>query len=82
MTPLKYKKFIVFITFLMFTLVVNGQQFKRNTEIGVLLGTSYYLGDLNKKSFPQIFRCSWINYNRRNINKRFCYKAEAVFFKC
>ena len=78
MTLLKYKKFIVFITFLMFSIVVNGQQFKRNTEIGVLLGTSYYLGELNTTHFNKSSAAAGLII-RRNINKRFCYKAEAVF---
>lgn len=57
--------------------MLNGQQFKRNTEIGAILGTSYYLGDLNTNHFYQPSAAAGLII-RRNINKRFCYKAEAM----
>ena len=77
MTPFKYKKYIIIITSLMFSVILNGQQFKRNTEIGLLIGTSYYLGDLNTNHFNKSSAAAGLII-RRNINKRFCYKAEAV----
>ncbi len=78
MKRLKYKIILVFI--LVFTTgnISNAQQFKTNTELGVLLGASYYLGDLNKTHFHQSSASTGIVI-RKNIDKRFVYKAEAIY---
>ncbi len=77
MESFKYKKTIIIIFTLVYSFMLDAQQFKRNTEIGVLLGTSYYLGDLNTSHFAQSSAAAGLIV-RRNINKRFCYKAEAM----
>ena len=56
----------------------KAQQFRPNTEIGVLLGTSYYLGDLNTTHFNQPLPAAGLII-RKNIDKRFAYKTEAMF---
>ena len=57
---------------------VKAQQFKTNTEIGVLLGASYYLGDLNTTHFNQSRAAAGLVV-RKNIDKRFAYKAELMY---
>jgi hypothetical protein len=54
------------------------QQFRPNTEIGVLIGTSYYLGDLNTTHFNQPSFASGLII-RKNIDRRFAYKAEVMY---
>ncbi len=44
---------IFLLCFLVAVSTTTAQQFKPNTEIGVLLGASYYLGDLNTTHFNQ-----------------------------
>tara|TARA_B100001250_G_scaffold138972_1_gene119019 strand:- start:20884 stop:21747 length:864 start_codon:yes stop_codon:yes gene_type:complete len=66
----------VFAT-IFYGLTINAQQFKPNTEVGLLLGTSYYLGDLNKTHFHQPLAGAGLII-RKNIDKRFVYKAEIM----
>ena len=66
------------ITTLVFSFTAKTQQFKPNTEIGLLLGASYYLGDLNTSHFNQPLGASGLII-RQNIDKRFVYKAEAMY---
>ena len=61
-----------------FGFVSKAQQFKPNTEVGILLGASYYLGDLNTTHFYQPLPAVGLII-RKNIDKRFAYKAEAMF---
>jgi hypothetical protein len=53
-------------------------QYKENTEIGVLGGVSYYLGDLNTTHFFQPSPAAGLVI-RKNIDERFSYKAEALY---
>jgi hypothetical protein len=53
-------------------------QYKENTEIGLLGGVSYYLGDLNTTHFFQPSPAAGLVI-RKNIDERFSYKAEALF---
>jgi len=52
-------------------------QYKENTEIGLLGGVSYYLGDLNTTHFFQPSPAAGLVI-RKNIDKRFSYKAEVL----
>ena len=70
-------KLLVIVAFV-FSLNTKAQQFRPNTEIGILLGTSYYLGDLNTTHFNQISPAAGLII-RKNINKRFAYKAEVMY---
>jgi hypothetical protein len=77
------KKFNLKITLLLIATLVFGfttkaQQFKPNTEIGVLLGASYYLGDLNTTHFNQPLPATGLVI-RKNIDQRFVYKAEVMY---
>jgi hypothetical protein len=74
-----YKIVAIFLLcFLVTVSNVKAQQFKPNTEIGVLLGASYYLGDLNTTHFNQSSLAAGLVI-RRNIDKRFAYKAELMY---
>ena len=53
-------------------------QYKENTEIGLLGGVSYYLGDLNTTHFFQPSPAAGLVI-RKNIDERFSYKAEALY---
>ena len=61
-----------------FSFSAKAQQFKPNTEIGLLLGTSYYLGDLNTTHFNQPLPATGLII-RKNIDRRFAYKAEIMY---
>ena len=61
-----------------FSFSATAQQFKPNTEIGLLLGTSYYLGDLNTTHFNQPLPAAGLII-RKNIDRRFAYKAEVMY---
>ncbi len=69
---------LIFIIAFAFSLSTKAQQFKPNTEIGILLGTSYYLGDLNTTHFNQPLLAAGLII-RKNIDKRFVYKAEVMY---
>jgi len=69
---------IFLLCFLVAGSTVKAQQFKPNTEIGVLLGASYYLGDLNTTHFNQSSAAAGLVI-RKNIDKRFAYKAELMY---
>ena len=71
------KKYIIFSILITFTINVNAQ-YKENTEIGAIGGVSYYLGDLNKKHFFQVSPATGLVI-RKNIDRRFSYKAEALY---
>ena len=79
MKRLNYK-IIVLILFVAFTFSFDSkaQQFKPNTEVGILLGTSYYLGDLNTTHFYQPLPAAGLII-RKNIDRRFVYKTEVMF---
>jgi len=70
-------KVVLIITFT-FIFSAKAQQFTPNTEIGILLGTSYYLGDLNTTHFNQPLPAAGLII-RKNIDKRFAYKAELMY---
>ena len=53
-------------------------QYKENTEVGFIGGVSYYLGDLNTNHFNSSKAMAGIVV-RKNIDRRFSYKAEALY---
>jgi len=69
---------LLLLSFLIFGNTIQAQQFKPNTEIGILLGASYYLGDLNTVHFNQSLPAAGLVI-RKNIDKRFAYKAEIMY---
>ena len=71
------KKLLILIYFILLGLTSNAQ-YRENTEVGLLAGASYYLGDLNTTHFnnSQIFGGIVI---RKNIDRRFSYKAELLY---
>jgi len=69
---------LLFIVAFVFSFSAKAQQFRPNTEIGILLGTSYYLGDLNTTHFNQALPAAGLII-RKNIDKRFAYKAEVMY---
>ena len=78
MKKINFKISILLITSLIFSLITKAQEFKPNTEIGFLLGTSYYLGDLNTSHFNQSSAAAGLII-RKNIDRRFTYKAELMY---
>jgi len=69
---------LLLIASLLFGFTTKAQQFKSNTEVGLLLGASYYLGDLNTTHFNQPLAAAGLVI-RRNIDQRFVYKAEVMY---
>jgi hypothetical protein len=78
MKRFNHKVKLLFIVAFVFSFSTKAQQFRPNTEIGVLLGTSYYLGDLNTTHFNQPSPAAGLII-RKNIDKRFAYKAELLY---
>lgn len=72
------KPLLILIVFCAFSFVGKAQQFKPNTEVGFIGGVSYYLGDLNTVHFnnPSVAAGLII---RKNIDRRFSYKAELLY---
>ncbi len=68
--------------FLLIIFILNAfsasSQYKENTEVGLIGGASYYLGDLNKNHFNQASATAGLVV-RKNIDNRFSYKAEALY---
>ena len=69
---------LLLLSFLIIGDTIQAQQFKPNTEIGILLGASYYLGDLNAVHFNQSSPAAGLVI-RKNLDKRFAYKAEIMY---
>ncbi|MAO33140.1 MAG: hypothetical protein CMD03_00070 [Flavobacteriales bacterium] len=78
MKRIELKITLLLITTIIFSLVSKAQEFKPNSEIGILLGTSYYLGDLNTVHFNQPSATAGLII-RRNIDRRFTYKASLIY---
>ena len=78
MKRFNFKITVLLIATLVFGFTAKAQQFKPNTEIGLLLGTSYYLGDLNTAHFNQPLAGAGLII-RKNIDQRFVYKAEIMY---
>ena len=78
MNRFKLNTVLLIITLLVFNFASTAQQFKPNTEVGLILGTSYYLGDLNTTHFNQSSATAGLVI-RKNIDKRFVYKAEVMY---
>lgn len=53
-------------------------QYEPNREIGFIGGVSYYLGDLNKTHFNSSMPGGGLVF-RKNIDRRFSYKAELLY---
>jgi hypothetical protein len=72
------KTLFILIAFCAFSFTGKTQQFNPNTEVGVLLGASYYLGDLNTTHFKNVLAAGGLVV-RKNIDRRFSYKAELLY---
>tara|TARA_Y100000589_G_scaffold80960_2_gene74883 strand:+ start:1376 stop:2293 length:918 start_codon:yes stop_codon:yes gene_type:complete len=75
-----YKKlFSLTICLLVITNSLFCQKFRytENTELGILAGGSYYLGDLNTLHFNQTLPFAGLVI-RKNIDRRISYKAQAL----
>ena len=78
MKRFNYRIKLLFIIAFATSFSTMAQQFRPNTEIGILLGTSYYLGDLNTTHFNQPSFAAGLII-RKNIDRRFTYKAEVMY---
>ncbi|MEE2953767.1 MAG: DUF6089 family protein [Bacteroidota bacterium] len=74
----KIKKSIVStIIISMISISAFTQSFSPYNEIGLMLGSSYYLGELNKTHFNDVQIAGGLFF-RKNIDRRFAYKIEAI----
>ena len=71
------KNLLILITFIGIGFTANAQ-YKENTEVGFIGGASYYLGDLNTTHFNNSLPFGGIVI-RKNIDRRFSYKAELLY---
>lgn len=70
------KKWLIGCLLICFSAATQAQSFKPSTEIGVFMGTSYYIGDLNENHFELAQPAIGLIY-RNNLNRRFTLKASA-----
>ena len=76
--PFKHiKNLLILIAFIGLGFTANAQ-YKENTEVGFIGGISYYLGDLNTTHFDNSLPFGGIVI-RKNIDRRFSYKAELLY---
>jgi len=73
----KIKTLLIIIAFIGLGFTANAQ-YKENTEVGLIGGVSYYLGDLNTTHFNSSLPMGGIVI-RKNIDRRFSYKAELMY---
>jgi hypothetical protein len=73
----KMKKLTILIAFIVLGFSADAQ-YKENTEVGFIGGVSYYLGDLNTTHFNNSLPFGGIVI-RKNIDRRFSYKAELLY---
>jgi len=67
---------VVFFTFI--SINESKAQFKPTQEIGIIGGTSYYIGDLNSTHFNNIQLGGGLTF-RKNFDRRFTFKSSAIF---
>ena len=72
------KSLLILIVFCAVSFVGKAQLFTPNTEVGFIGGGSYYLGDLNTAHFNNSSVAAGFII-RKNIDRRFCYKAELLY---
>lgn len=70
------KKWLLGCLFISCTVAAQAQSFNPSTEVGVFMGTSYYIGDLNQNHFELAQPAFGLIY-RNNLNRRFTLKASA-----
>ena len=70
------KKWLLGCLVICFSVASQAQSFKPSTELGVFMGTSYYIGDLNDNHFELAQPALGLIY-RNNLNRRFTLKASA-----
>jgi hypothetical protein len=69
------KKLFIAVVFICFGLISNAQR----SEIGGMVGTSFYMGDLNPRTlFPNFQTCGGIIY-RYNLSSRWALKSNILF---
>ena len=73
----KIKNLLILIALIAQGFTANAQ-YKENTEVGFIGGISYYLGDLNTTHFDNSLPFGGIVI-RKNIDRRFSYKAEILY---
>jgi len=76
--PFKQIKNLLILTAFLALGFTADAQYKENTEVGFIGGVSYYLGDLNTTHFNNSLPFGGIVI-RKNIDRRFSYKAELLY---
>lgn len=66
--------FVIIIALFLFQLKPNAQSVEPYTEVGLMLGTSYYIGDLNDQHFRLAQPAAAFQY-RSNINRRLALRG-------
>jgi len=70
------KKWLLGCLLICFSVAIHAQSFKPSTEVGIFMGTSYYIGDLNENHFELAQPALGLIY-RNNLNRRFTLKGSA-----
>ena len=68
--------FLSFIITIISSVNLNAQ-YKPNQEFGILGGTGYYVGDLNKMHFNNLRVAGGITF-RKNFDRRFSFKSSVL----
>ncbi len=73
----KIGNILQFLTIILLFGYNSNAQVVSNTEIGILGGTSYYLGEINNKHFDYVMPCGGLVI-RKNIDRRIVLKGEFI----
>jgi len=72
------KYFSIVFLFLLVSQKADSQKFKQYSEFGLMIGTTYYIGDLNPSTqFYQSKLAGGIMF-RKNVNPRFAWRFNAI----
>ena len=74
-------KTLITLLLLLFTIISikeSNAQFKPSQEIGIIGGTSYYIGDLNSTHFSNLQVGGGLTF-RKNFDRRFTFKSSAIY---
>ena len=72
------KKYKIILLFILFPLISISQSFVPYNEIGVFIGGSYYIGDLNELHFNLTQPATGVFY-KKNIDRRFAIKSSLLY---
>jgi len=74
----RFNKILLSIIFIISSSINIFAQYEPNKEFGVLVGTGYYIGDMNSTHFNNLHVAGGLTY-RVNFDRRFSFKSAALY---